>query len=54
MTLTDRGRSLLEQADAIVLDVERRMLGDLPAKDVDRLAALLTRCVQNLAEPVPG
>jgi len=54
VTLTDRGRSLLEQADAIVLDVERRMLGDLPAKDVDRLAALLTRCVQNLAEPAPG
>ena len=49
ITLTDRGRSVLDEADAIVLDVELTMLDGLPPEDVRRLAALLSACVRNLA-----
>ncbi|MGI8334355.1 MarR family winged helix-turn-helix transcriptional regulator [Actinomadura scrupuli] len=49
VTLTDAGRSLLGQADDIVLDVEERMLTGLPPDDVRQLAALLTACTRNLA-----
>jgi DNA-binding MarR family transcriptional regulator len=48
VTLTDAGRSLLDQADSIVLDVEKRMLTSLPPDEVQRLASLLTACARNL------
>jgi len=53
ITLTDTGRSLLDQADSVVLDVEERMTADLAAGDVRRLASLLTACIRNLAR-TPG
>ncbi len=49
ITLTEAGRSRLDRADRIVLDVERRMLADLPPDEVDRLATLLAACARNLA-----
>ena len=48
VTLTDAGQSLLDQADNIVLDVEKRMITGLPPGEVQRLAALLTDCARNL------
>ncbi|QIS19752.1 MarR family winged helix-turn-helix transcriptional regulator [Nocardia terpenica] len=48
VTLTPGGRSLLDRADAIVFDVEARMLTGIPSKDVRRLASLLTTCLGNL------
>jgi DNA-binding MarR family transcriptional regulator len=48
VTLTDPGRSLLGQAEKIVLDVEKRMLTDLPPDEVRQLASLLTACARNL------
>ncbi|MFI6600752.1 MarR family winged helix-turn-helix transcriptional regulator [Nonomuraea sp. NPDC050536] len=46
VTLTDEGRALLERAEAIVLEVEERMIAGLPA---DELAGLLRACAENLA-----
>lgn len=48
INLTEAGRALLDQADAIVLDVEERMLTGLPAGEVRELASLLTACTRNL------
>ncbi|GAA4835549.1 hypothetical protein [Saccharopolyspora rosea] len=48
VALTEAGRSLLDQADGIVLDVDDRMTADLAPDDVRRLASLLTTCVRNL------
>lgn len=48
ITLTEAGRALLDQADAIVLDVEEHMITGLPAGEVRKLAFLLTACTQNL------
>jgi len=45
VTITDAGRTLLDQADTIVLDVEARMNVGLP---VDQLADLLRSCARNL------
>jgi DNA-binding MarR family transcriptional regulator len=47
-TLTEDGRALLDQADAIVLDVERRMIAGIPPSEVQHLASLLTACTRNL------
>ncbi|WP_067884596.1 MarR family winged helix-turn-helix transcriptional regulator [Nocardia vaccinii] len=49
VTLTELGRSQLDRADAIVMDIDGRMTGDLPPADLRRLAALLTTCIENLA-----
>jgi len=49
VTLTRAGRAKLERAEAIVLDVERRMLADIPAAEERKLAGLLSRCAANLA-----
>ncbi|MFI7462315.1 MarR family winged helix-turn-helix transcriptional regulator [Nonomuraea sp. NPDC049646] len=48
ITLTGPGRALLDQADAIVLDVERRMTAGFPSEEVGHLAALLSACARNL------
>jgi DNA-binding MarR family transcriptional regulator len=48
VTLTETGRSLLGQADAIVFDTEQRMIADVPPDEVLRLAELLTTCARNL------
>ena len=48
VTLTPAGRAALDQADDIVLDVERRMLADLPPDEVRRLAVSLSACSRNL------
>lgn len=48
ITLTDAGQTLLDRADAIVLDVEERMIAGLPPGEVHRLASLLTACARNL------
>ena len=48
ITLTDAGKTLLDQADAIVLDVEERMIAGFPPDEVHRLASLLTACARNL------
>lgn len=48
VTLTDKGQALLDQADAIVLDMEKRMITSLPPTEVRQLASLLTTCAQNL------
>lgn len=48
VTLTESGRSLLDQADTIVDEVERRMTADLPADDLHRLRSLLAACARNL------
>ena len=49
VTLTAAGRGKLEQAEAIVFDVERGMLADISAAEERKLAALLSRCAANLA-----
>jgi DNA-binding MarR family transcriptional regulator len=48
VTLTDAGRSLLGQADGIVLDVEQRMIATLTAAEVGHLESLLVTCARNL------
>jgi hypothetical protein len=48
VTLTDAGQSILDQADEIVLDVEKRMVASLPPGEVQRLASLLTACARSL------
>lgn len=48
VTLTDMGQAVLDQADAIVLDREKRLITGLPSAEVARLASLLTTCAQNL------
>jgi DNA-binding MarR family transcriptional regulator len=48
VTLTDAGQSLLDQAEEIVLDVEKRMITGLPPGEVQRLASLLTACARNV------
>jgi DNA-binding MarR family transcriptional regulator len=48
ITLTDTGRSLLSQADAIVLETEQRMIAEIHPNEVRKLATLLTTCAQNL------
>ncbi|MDI3405014.1 MarR family winged helix-turn-helix transcriptional regulator [Streptomyces cavernicola] len=48
VTLTAEGRALLDRADRIVLDVEERMIADLPSDDVGRLATLLADCARKL------
>jgi DNA-binding MarR family transcriptional regulator len=48
VTLTDAGQSILDQADEIVLDVEKRMITSLPPGEVQRLASLLTACARSL------
>jgi DNA-binding MarR family transcriptional regulator len=48
VTLTDAGQALLDQADSIVLDVEKRMIAGLPPAEVERLASLLAACARNL------
>lgn len=48
VTLTDQGESLLARADDIVLDVEDRMIADIPERDVERLATLLRTCARNV------
>ncbi len=45
VTITDTGRALLAEADAIVLAVDARMIAGLPAEE---LADLLRGCVRNL------
>jgi len=49
VTLTPAGRAALDRADDIVVDVERRMLADLPPDEVRRLAATLSACAGNLS-----
>ncbi|MDA3646455.1 MarR family transcriptional regulator [Saccharopolyspora indica] len=49
VTLTERGRALLDEADGIVLDTDSRMTAGLAHADVRRLAELLTACAENLA-----
>ncbi|MEN3266370.1 MarR family transcriptional regulator [Pseudonocardia sp.] len=48
VTLTEAGQSILDQADEIVLDVEKRMIMGLPPGEVERLATLLTACARSL------
>ncbi|MGW1677970.1 MarR family winged helix-turn-helix transcriptional regulator [Saccharopolyspora sp. NPDC002376] len=48
VSLTDRGRALLDEANGIVLAVEDRMTADLAPDDVRQLAALLSTCVASL------
>lgn len=48
-TLTEAGRAQLTEASAAVRGVERRMLGDLAARDVDAARRLLRAFVQALA-----
>lgn len=48
VTLTDSGRLMLDRAERIVMEVERRMLITLPPGDERQLAALLTTCAENL------
>ena len=48
ITLTADGRTLLDQADTIVLDVEKRMIAGMPPREVQHLTALLTTCAENL------
>ncbi|KAA5828777.1 MarR family transcriptional regulator [Saccharopolyspora hirsuta] len=49
VSLTDRGRALLDEADAIVFDVDARMTSGFAPEDVQKLAALLATCADNLA-----
>ncbi|MER7014507.1 MarR family transcriptional regulator [Saccharopolyspora sp. NPDC000359] len=49
VTLTDRGRALLDEADGIVLDVDARMTSSLAPEKAQELAALLSACADNLA-----
>ncbi|MFF3568489.1 MarR family winged helix-turn-helix transcriptional regulator [Nocardia jiangxiensis] len=51
VTLTESGRAQLDRADAIVLDIDNRMTADLAPADLRQLAALLTTCIESLAEP---
>ncbi|GHF53404.1 DNA-binding MarR family transcriptional regulator [Amycolatopsis bartoniae] len=48
VTLTEDGRSLLVQAQEIVLDVDDRMTAGLAPAEVRRLVSLLEVCAQNL------
>ncbi|MGP3914994.1 MarR family winged helix-turn-helix transcriptional regulator [Nonomuraea sp. 10N515B] len=48
ITLTAAGRTVLDQADAIVLDVEERLITGFPSGEVHKLASLLTACAHNL------
>lgn len=48
ITLADTGRSLLDQADGIVLDVDNRMLADLTDEDTRQLVSLLDSCIKSL------
>ncbi|GAA4613499.1 MULTISPECIES: MarR family winged helix-turn-helix transcriptional regulator [Saccharopolyspora] len=49
VSLTDRGRAVLEEANGVVLDVDDRMTSGIDPDDVRKLAALLTTCADNLA-----
>ena len=48
ITLSDTGRALLDDADAVVLDVDNRMVAALAEEDTRRLVSLLDRCVRSL------
>ncbi|WP_067676416.1 MarR family winged helix-turn-helix transcriptional regulator [Nocardia miyunensis] len=48
VTLTESGRSQLNRADAIVMEMDTRMTEDLTHADLRRLAALLNTCIENL------
>ena len=47
--LTDRGRAVLESADALILSVEAAMVRSLTAIEEATLIDLLTRCVAGLS-----
>jgi DNA-binding MarR family transcriptional regulator len=49
--LTDEGRERLAAADAVVVEVERRMLAGLAGDDRQRLLASLAACVRGLTGP---
>ncbi|MDT0301440.1 MarR family winged helix-turn-helix transcriptional regulator [Streptomonospora wellingtoniae] len=44
VNLTDAGRSLLAEAEAIVLETEARMTAGLSGDEAEQLAGLLRRC----------
>lgn len=46
--ITPDGRKVLRKADRAVSRIEDRMVSGIPAKDVDRMIALLGRCADNL------
>lgn len=51
MVLTDTGRERLATAEAVMADVEDRMLAGLSAREVATLTELLALCAANLEEP---
>ncbi|GAB3914313.1 MarR family transcriptional regulator [Microlunatus endophyticus] len=46
--ITPEGRRVLRKADRAISRVEDRMVAGIPARDVERVAALLDRCAENL------
>lgn len=46
--ITPEGRKVLRKADRAISRIEDRMVSGIPAKDVDRVIALLGRCAENL------
>lgn len=47
--LTARGRAVLRKAHAVAAKVEGKMTGDLNKREIEFLAAILTRCADHLA-----
>jgi DNA-binding MarR family transcriptional regulator len=50
LRLTADGRRTLRKADGAVLNIERRMLGNLPRSEQTKLRAHLNQCLQGLLE----
>lgn len=46
--ITPDGRKVLRKADRAISRIEDRMVSGIPARDVDRMLALLDRCAENL------
>lgn len=53
VALTALGSRTLDRCDAVVEDIEARLVGDLGAAEVEALRAVLDRCVQNLERRGP-
>ncbi|HVV13425.1 MarR family winged helix-turn-helix transcriptional regulator [Amycolatopsis sp.] len=48
VALTAEGQARLAEADRVVFDVDERMVDGIGARDLRKLATLLTVCVENL------
>lgn len=54
ITLTDRGRALVDHTVACHIDLEEKLLGALTGTDQERLAGLLRTLLIGLGDASPG